>query len=161
MYTYTIYTIDNQFRKAAHRRQKLPSLPFNPENLYDMPITHAQHMLSRSWTGILGADEPNSDNNESNTPSITPSSARPDSIYPGSSQAYAESILPPSNQAQGLQMRKRHRSQVSGDAASVTNVAARVNALEQRVLKAREEKERMLLQREAELQKELNELESI
>jgi hypothetical protein len=43
----------------------------------------------------------------------------------------------------------------------VTNIATRVNALEQRVLKAREEKERKLLQREAELQKELDELESI
>ena len=43
----------------------------------------------------------------------------------------------------------------------MTNVAARVNALEQCVLKAREEKERMLLQREVELQKELDELESI
>lgn len=161
MYTYTICTIDNQFRKAAHRRQKLPSLPFNPENPYDTPMPHAQHMLSRGWTGVPGADEPDSDDNESNAPSITPSSARPDSTHPGSSQAYAESMPPPSNQAQGLQLRKRHRSQVSGDAASVTNVAARVNALEQCVLKAREEKERMLLQREVELQKELDELESI
>jgi hypothetical protein len=118
-------------------------------------------MLSRGWTGVLGADEPDLDDNESNAPSITPSSTCLNSAYLGSSQAYAESMPPPSNQAYGLQQQKRHRSQVSDNAASVTNVAARVNALEQRVLKARAEKERMLLQREAELQKELDELESI
>jgi hypothetical protein len=55
----------------------------------------------------------------------------------------------------------RHRSQVLGNAASVTNVAAHVNALKQRVLKAKEEKEKMLLQQKAELQKELNKLKSI
>jgi hypothetical protein len=67
----------------------------------------------------------------------------------------------PSNQAQGLQLQKQHRSQVLSNTASVTNIAAYVNALEQRILKAKEEKEKMLLQQEAELQKELNKLKSI
>jgi hypothetical protein len=70
-------------------------------------------------------------------------------------------LPPPSNQTLGMARRKRHRSEVSIDSTSISRAENRVATLEQRVEKAREEKKRvLLLQREAELLKELEELES-
>jgi hypothetical protein len=93
--------------------------------------------------------------------SVTNLSDNDDTITVDTGSIYSEDMPPPSNQSQGQGYNKRHRQQVSNDIASVSRVAERVSTLEQRVIKAREEKEKvLLLQKEATLQKELKELES-
>jgi hypothetical protein len=164
IYIYTIlivYFVDSDYRKAAERRRKHPELPWNPENPYDRALAPAQHMQSNSQASVSGSYATNLEDTESIATSITQSLTRPDNTHLSSSQAYAESMPPPSSNQSHRSYQKRHRSQVSADNTSIAHVAARVNDLQQRVLAAREKRERaLLLQQEAALQRELEELES-
>ena len=74
--------------------------------------------------------------------------------------AYAEDMPPPSNQAQGLQWRKRRRSQVSvDDTAGVAAATVRIKALKEQIEKKKKEQEyQILLRVEKELQEELADL---
>jgi hypothetical protein len=78
-----------------------------------------------------------------------------DTITVDTRTVYAEHMPPPSNQQQGQLSRKRQASQISTDDL----IEDRVNALKERIIKAKEAKRLRLLDQEQELLRELVELE--
>jgi hypothetical protein len=145
-------------------------MPFNPENPYQRPSASDQHMLrtfdipvgnqymlptppaSAEHTLDISAEQPL----DGDTIVVDPN--RASSPVSSSASAYADHMLPPSNQAQGaLLNRKRTINQISQDNNDLNSLSNNVQALRDRV--AQIKKRKQLLKEQEDLERELIALE--
>ncbi|KAH8684403.1 hypothetical protein BGZ60DRAFT_165405 [Tricladium varicosporioides] len=143
------------YRKAAQRRQKHSTVPFNPENPYDSIIyTQDQGTQVNAYERLISPSV-----SSQHTLSQDQESNEGDTIIVDTSSVYTEHMLIPLNEQQGIRQRKRQACQISTIDSTTERVQDRVNTLRERVQKAKEVKRQRLLNEEQELLKELEELE--
>lgn len=112
-------------RRQAERRREDPTLPFNPQNPFDVEDIPSQHMRSNS----SAPSESSVSTTSTSLPSIRPEPIQRDSISRSSpiSSAYAQQMPPPS-QPSTKRSRQRSVSQQAEEAAH----AQRMRSLHQR-----------------------------